>query len=120
MSFKERFSEYLKENDITQTDAAKLMGTTQQALSQLLRQSRKDSSVYPSTKKRIFEAFPDFAIYINKKDSYFELAKTAAQNFDRMLKNPVFKKKVEGYCSTRSNLKSQPQNKGPTYQNPPP
>ena len=64
--FRQLFSQFIQQKGISQGEVAERMGTTQQAVSQLL---MSDKNVRPSTKGKIYRAFPEFRdIYEGKSD----------------------------------------------------
>lgn len=94
-NFRKKFAAYLKGKDITQTEAAEIMKVTQQSVSKLL---SIDAPVSHSTKAKVLNSFPDFALFLAGKDAYYDLAKNAADNFEDLMKNPYFKSKVDAYA----------------------
>lgn len=72
--FRELLEEYLIENSINQKVAAMKLGISQQAVSGLL---TNVSEVRPSTKKKVFKAFPEFEQHLqDKQDNNLSSKKT--------------------------------------------
>ena len=94
--FRQKFGIYLINKGISQTEAAERMETSQQAISQLL---TIDKPVRPTTKRKIYKAFPDFADRMEGFQEFTELGNRATKYFDQLIKNhPSFKARVESYA----------------------
>tara|TARA_R100001510_G_C7655524_1_gene214740 strand:+ start:3161 stop:3493 length:333 start_codon:yes stop_codon:yes gene_type:complete len=93
-NFRNIFREFLAKEGIAQIDAAKIVGVTQQSISNMI-DPNNESPVRPSTITKVMAAFPKLKYYANGSIDP-DIGRVAADNFDMLMKiHPYFRSKVE-------------------------
>lgn len=94
--FRDKFREYLIREGIAQSEAAKALGITQQAMSWML-DPDNESQPRPVTVSKAIIAFPGFKYYATGRMDP-DIGTQAAENFDHLMKtHPYFRSKVEAH-----------------------
>lgn len=89
--FRVEFKKFIQQKGINGKEVAEMLEIKAPNLTRFL---KYDGTVQLSMKKRIYKAFPDFAI----KYDFMELKNLSIKHFEQLMLIPEFREKVKEHC----------------------